>query len=86
MNVYVVKDGHQSSLLGSTTVQVREFLPDRMKIHAVLSRDNPQGWVAPEKLHARVTLANLFGTPAAALGSDRLVRAGARRALAAPSA
>ncbi len=71
INVYVVKDGHQSNLLGSTTVQVREFLPDRMKIHAVLSRENPQGWVSPEKLQARVTLANLFGTPAA----NRKVRA-----------
>jgi uncharacterized protein YfaS (alpha-2-macroglobulin family) len=70
VNVYVVKDGHPSGLLGSTTVQVREFLPDRMKIHAALSSDNPQGWVAPDGLKARVTLANLFGTPAA----DRKVR------------
>ena len=65
INVYVVKDGHPSGLLGSTTVQVREFLPDRMKIEAALSTDNPQGWVAPAGLKARVTLANLFGTPAA---------------------
>ena len=71
VNLYVVKDGHPSDLLGSTTVQVREFLPDRMKIRANLSRENPEGWVAPADLKARVTLANLFGTPAA----NRKVRA-----------
>lgn len=71
VNLYVVKDGHPSDLLGSTTVQVREFLPDRMKIHANFSQENPEGWVAPTDLKARVTLANLFGTPAA----NRKVRA-----------
>jgi len=64
VNLYVVKDGHPSDLLGSTTVQVREFLPDRMKIRAALSQENPEGWVPPTDLKARVTLANLFGTPA----------------------
>ena len=71
VNLYVVKDGHPSDLLGSTTVQVREFLPDRMKIHAAFSQENPEGWVAPADLKARVTLANLFGTPAA----NRKIRA-----------
>ncbi|HEY8926117.1 MAG TPA: MG2 domain-containing protein, partial [Polyangia bacterium] len=71
VNLYVVKDGHPSDLLGSTTVQVREFLPDRMKIRATLSEENPDGWVAPGDLKARVTLANLFGTPA----TNRKVRA-----------
>lgn len=71
INLYVVKDGHPSDLLGSTTVQVREFLPDRMKIRANFSQENPEGWVAPADLKARVTLANLFGTPAA----NRKVRA-----------
>jgi len=65
VNLYVVKDGHPSDLLGSTTVQVREFLPDRMKIRASFSQENPEGWVPPTDLKARVTLANLFGTPAA---------------------
>jgi len=65
VNLYVVKDGHPSDLLGSTTVQVREFLPDRMKIRTTFSQENPEGWVAPADLKARVTLANLFGTPAA---------------------
>jgi len=71
VNLYVVKDGHPADLLGSTTVQVREFLPDRMKIRANFSQENPEGWVPPTDLKARVTLANLFGTPAA----NRKIRA-----------
>jgi len=71
ISLHVVKDGEASALLGSTTVRVREFVPDRMKIAVRLSSENPEGWVSPDKLKGRVTLANLFGTPAA----DRKVRA-----------
>jgi len=71
VNVYVVRDGRPSSLLGSTTVKVREFLPDRMKISVRLSAENPEGWVNPKDLKGRVTLTNLFGTPA----TQRKVRA-----------
>jgi len=71
VNVYVVKDGHQGALLGSTTVRVQEFLPDRLKISARLSADSVEGWVSPKDLKARVSLQNLFGTPA----TERRVRA-----------
>jgi uncharacterized protein YfaS (alpha-2-macroglobulin family) len=71
VGVYVVKDDRQDTLLGSTTVDVREFLPDRMKIHVGLSTESPEGWVSPKDLKARVSLANLFGTPA----TDRRIRA-----------
>ncbi len=71
VNVYVVKDGHQGALLGSTAVRVQEFLPDRLKISARLSADSVEGWVSPTDLKARVSLQNLFGTPA----TDRKVRA-----------
>ena len=64
LNIHVVKDGRPANLLGSTTVKVREFLPDRMKIAVHLSTENPQGWVNPKDLKGRVSLANLFGTPA----------------------
>lgn len=64
VNVYVVKDGRQGALLGSTAVRVQEFLPDRLKISARLSADSVEGWVSPKDLKARVTLLNLFGTPA----------------------
>jgi uncharacterized protein YfaS (alpha-2-macroglobulin family) len=62
--VYVVKDGRRHSLLGSAQVRVEEFLPDRMKITTRLSAERFEGWVHPDALEGRVTLKNLFGTPA----------------------
>ncbi len=64
VNVHIVKDGQTSSLLGSVAVRVQEFLPDRLKISAKLSRESLEGWVSPDGLKARVQLTNLFGTPA----------------------
>ncbi len=43
---------------------MQEFLPDRMRVTARLSREAPEGWVSPQDLKARVTVHNLFGTPA----------------------
>jgi len=51
-------------LLGSATAQVKEFLPDRMKIETRLSKGAPRGWIHPKEMHASVALANLYGTPA----------------------
>lgn len=78
LGVYLVgKPGardEEKVLLGSTTVQVREFQPDRMKIAVGFSsakegaaKEIPapgQGWVLPDGLQGRVTLRNLYGTPA----------------------
>ncbi|MBK6998505.1 MAG: alpha-2-macroglobulin family protein [Rhodoferax sp.] len=50
--------------LGSVSVKVQEFLPDRMKVSAKLSSEAPEGWIAPKDLKARVNVQNLFGTPA----------------------
>jgi uncharacterized protein YfaS (alpha-2-macroglobulin family) len=73
INVHVVKDDRTGSLLGSTSVRVQEFLPDRLKMTARLASDKPsqkadtlEGWVTPESLKAHITLLNLFGTPATA--------------------
>jgi alpha-2-macroglobulin len=52
-------------LLGSTVVQVREFLPDRLRMTTHFSTESAEGWVPPEDLNARINLQNLFGTPAA---------------------
>ncbi|MFO0577714.1 MAG: alpha-2-macroglobulin [Polyangia bacterium] len=71
ISVHVVKDDRAAGLLGSTSVRVQEFLPDRLKMSARLSKESLEGWVTPEELKARVTLLNLFGTPATA----RLVKA-----------
>jgi uncharacterized protein YfaS (alpha-2-macroglobulin family) len=63
-NVYLVKNSKRSTLLGGTTAQVKEFLPDRMKIDSRLSQTSPRGWIQPKQMQATVSLANLYGTPA----------------------
>src|SRR5204862_933593 len=63
-NVYLIKNNKRSDLLGSTTAQVKEFLPDRMKIETRLSKGAPRGWIHPKEMQASVNLANLYGTPA----------------------
>src|SRR5437763_4943532 len=70
INVYLVKNDKRSTLLGSTTVNVKEFLPDRMKIETRLSKTSPRGWVDPREMKASIALANLYGTPA----SDRKIK------------
>ena len=65
VNLYIVKDGKADAQIGTTTVQVKEFLPDRMKVAARLSQQTPEGWVKPDQLKGVVDVQNLFGTPAA---------------------
>lgn len=50
--------------LGSVSVKVQEFMPDRMKVSAQLSNETSEGWVTPQDLKTRVQVQNLFGTPA----------------------
>ena len=50
--------------LGSVTVKVQEFMPDRMKVTAKLSNEAPEGWIHPKDLKTKVNVQNLFGTPA----------------------
>ena len=64
IEIYTVKDGKRGDLLGSTTAMVKEFLPDRMKIEAHLSKASPKGWITPDEVSAKVTLRNLYGTAA----------------------
>ncbi len=65
ISAYIVQDQRRQALLGSTTVRVEEFLPDRLRITARIVDAPSEGWIAPEALQARVELSNLFGTPAA---------------------
>ena len=51
-------------LLGSTSVKVQEFLPDRTKVTARLTTESLEGWVKPRDLKAAINVQNLFGTPA----------------------
>jgi alpha-2-macroglobulin len=71
VNLSLVRDNEQTQLIGSTTVQVKEFLPDRMKATLNLSTEVREGWIKPDNLSARFSLQNLFGTPA----QDRRVEA-----------
>jgi alpha-2-macroglobulin len=64
VNLYIVKDDRPDAQIGTTTVRVQEFEPDRMKVTAHLSQESPDGWVSPKDLKAMVNVQNLFGTPA----------------------
>lgn len=60
----IVRNQHSADLIGSTTVQVRDFLPDRLRMKTSFSSQSLDGWVSPDQLTAQVLLENLFGTPA----------------------
>lgn len=50
--------------LGSHSIKVQEFTPDKMKIAASFNKGNQKLWIKPKELKAYVSLRNLFGTPA----------------------
>lgn len=64
INLFIVKDNHPRSFLGSTAIRVAEFQPDRMRITAHLSQEQPKGWISPKGLSANIQLMNLYGAPA----------------------
>lgn len=63
-NLYLVGKDDDRTAVGETTVQVREFAPDTMRVSAKLSAEARNGWIRPEELKAIVAAENLFGTPA----------------------
>lgn len=64
VNLYTVKDKHTENLLGSTSLRVAEFQPDRMRITSQYSQKTDGGWVSPNDLSVNVSLWNLYGAPA----------------------
>lgn len=68
INLYLVRDGKAGAQIGSTTVKVQEFQPDRMKVTAkFMTAEGPsasEGWLHPRELKVLVNAQNLFGTPA----------------------
>lgn len=66
VNLYTVKDGKADQYLGSTTVKVEEFQPDRMKAKAQFSKPASEGWLHPKDLQVIVDVQNLYGSPAEA--------------------
>ena len=64
VNLYIVKDDRPDAEIGTATLRVQEFEPDRMKVSAHLSAESLDGWVSPLDLKATVNVQNLFGTAA----------------------
>ncbi|HEY0938848.1 MAG TPA: MG2 domain-containing protein [Steroidobacter sp.] len=64
LSLAIVRDQFRADLIGSTTVQVRDFQPDRLRMKATFSAASAEGWVPPDNLEAHIQLENLFGTPA----------------------
>lgn len=64
VNLYLVKDNLPQNYLGSTSLRVAEFLPDRMRITTSLEPKPADGWSSPVGLKAEVGLWNLYGAPA----------------------
>ncbi len=76
VNLYISNDGKRGSLLGSTSVRVEEFVPDRLKIRSEFIQNDTSvsddtGWLKPDGLKIGINLKNLYGTPA----SDRQIKA-----------
>ncbi len=65
VNLFLVKDSQPQNLLGSTSIRVSEFQPDRMRITTTLSPKPATGWNTPLALKGNVALWNLYGAPAA---------------------
>jgi uncharacterized protein YfaS (alpha-2-macroglobulin family) len=64
VNLYTVKNAKSDKFLGSVSVKVEEFLPDRMKASIRFSKPAGEGWLHPKDLQATVNVQNLYGAPA----------------------
>lgn len=72
VSLNVVRDkGYRGHTIGHGSFKVEEFQPDTMKIESTLVDAVNHGWNTQQKITTRVTLSNLFGTPA----QDRKLRA-----------
>lgn len=61
----LINSHHRYTRLGDVTFKVRDFEPDRMKVHLTLNPDQSSlGWLKPEQVVAQVTAEQLFGGPA----------------------
>ena len=64
LRLYKPSDSDRTTPLGEVSVEVKEFLPDQMKISSQFSALAGVGWVKPDGLSAIVQVDTLFGTPA----------------------
>jgi alpha-2-macroglobulin len=63
-SAFLVKDEKTREILGSTSFKVQEFEPDRMKIQLDLADKPVEGWLKPDEVKPRATVAHLFGEAA----------------------
>lgn len=61
--LYIGDADTTGSMLGSASFRVEDYQPDRLRIQTAFNRE-ARGWMNPGDLKARVTLTNLYGTPA----------------------
>ncbi|MCK5076241.1 MAG: alpha-2-macroglobulin, partial [Calditrichia bacterium] len=64
VNLYTIRRGRRNLNIGSVTIKIEEFLPDRLNITSMFPGVKNLAWVSPKNLKATVTLRNLFGLPA----------------------
>ena len=62
--LYLVGDDDRRPHLGSVEFSVEDYRPDQLRIRAGIEDAPERGWVRPGAHTARVSLENLFGTPA----------------------
>jgi uncharacterized protein YfaS (alpha-2-macroglobulin family) len=63
--LYIARDKEEKKLIGSTSVKIEEFRPDRLSIRSRFIGDQGLAWMPLENLKTEVLLMNLYGTPAA---------------------
>lgn len=64
INLYTIRHKQRYHSIGSTTISVEEFLPDRLSISSLFPGIGDKAWVSPEDIKGQVNLRNLFGSPA----------------------
>lgn len=65
INLYLKNDDEESRiLLGSSSVVVREFEPDKTAVFLKLLPEIKDGWLKPENIQAEIKAKNLIGTDA----------------------
>ena len=63
-DVSLIDAGGRHQMLGGTSFSVEDYQPDRLRIRAAVEGSPERGWLQPGEHSARVSLENLFGTPA----------------------
>ncbi len=64
VDLFTIGKDDDRTLIGTTNVKVEEFQPDRMNVSVQIPAGQNRAWVRPENIVGRVTLRNLYGTPA----------------------